>query len=365
MRRVVELAAASLPWAIRDRYLEEWLHDLEHAAEAGVRRGDIAWGAVRTAITADRLQAPSVAHAILQARLRIDSAGMHAGIAMMLAILAHVSSPQQVAAIAAILATGAVLHSIVVVVQLQLAAATLGGMLRFAGLSWAVGAAVAAVAAGMAAVGADVAWWVWLVAASCCILCMTLAELRKPPKPEVVERVPPRDRRPLLLVSASLVAATVALALLDGVVLAPLLRTPGATLDAAWGTVGAAAGPSSPLAAAALLAGLLLVPAAAGVFGAARWARSRRGMLGWAAGGAMVAVIGAHAFATVLAGQLQPMHSTPGSVLLPLLAGALLHLTARAHRDLAPLPPASVPLPPGPWHVGLDTPRAGTRLERL
>ncbi len=52
---VVRVAARSLPALRRIRYREEWLADLDGAAEAGVSRSSIALAAVSTAVTIDRL----------------------------------------------------------------------------------------------------------------------------------------------------------------------------------------------------------------------------------------------------------------------------------------------------------------------
>jgi hypothetical protein len=54
-RAIVGLAARSLPALQRARYREEWLADLEGAAEAGVSRASVALGALSTAVTIDRL----------------------------------------------------------------------------------------------------------------------------------------------------------------------------------------------------------------------------------------------------------------------------------------------------------------------
>lgn len=51
----VRIAARSLPSRVRARYREEWLADLDGAAEAGVSRGSVAFGALSTATTLDRL----------------------------------------------------------------------------------------------------------------------------------------------------------------------------------------------------------------------------------------------------------------------------------------------------------------------
>lgn len=55
MRRLVLLASALLPRAMRERYREQWLADLRDAPEAGVTRGEIAWGALAFAVAAPRL----------------------------------------------------------------------------------------------------------------------------------------------------------------------------------------------------------------------------------------------------------------------------------------------------------------------
>jgi hypothetical protein len=54
MRRVILIASALLPHPIRGRYREQWLADLRDAPEAGVGRGQIAWGALAFAATAPR-----------------------------------------------------------------------------------------------------------------------------------------------------------------------------------------------------------------------------------------------------------------------------------------------------------------------
>jgi hypothetical protein len=53
-RRIVEVAARSLPASARDRYREQWLADLQDAAEVGVRPGQIARGAVAVAVAIQR-----------------------------------------------------------------------------------------------------------------------------------------------------------------------------------------------------------------------------------------------------------------------------------------------------------------------
>ena len=350
MKRIVELAAASLPWAIRDRYREEWLHDLEHADEVDVRPRDIAWGAVRTAITADRMQAPSTAHALLQARVRVDSAGMHGSIATMLGLIAWQARMLDAAPIALAIVIVALLHSVAVLALLRFAAVTLGGRLRFAGPLWGLGVVLAAAAAVSGIAGDEQLWWTWLVSAACIITSAVLADSGKPPKPVLLERVRPGMRRPLLLLGWTIGALTVALCLIEALVIVPLRRVPGASLGEAWSSISAAGGPASPLLATALLLPIALAPIPVGMIGAMRWARTERGMLGWAAGGALFAAIGTVALCSIIA---------PISTILPLLAAALVHLTTPAQGDLTPLPPASVPLPPGPWHVQIDVAERG------
>lgn len=349
MSGAVELAAASLPWAIRDRYREEWRHDLEHAGEAGVRQADVAWGAVRAAIIVDRMQAPSTAHAILQARLRIDSAGTHGSTAMLLGLIAWQSRILEGGAVTFVLVLAVILHAIVMLVQLQLAALIVGGRVQLAVPVWIVGGALAAGAAVLGLAGHAAPWWLWIAAAGCCITASILAEAHKPAKPELHERVRPGMRHRLLLVGAATSALTVALCLLEALVVLPLRSVPGADLAEAWRTLGAGGWLASPLLAGLLLTAAMLVPLALGMLGARR-ARTERGMLGWAASGALFAVIATLIFCSLIA---------PITTILPLLAGALLHLTMRSNRDLAPLPPASVPLPPGPWHIELDVPNRG------
>lgn len=355
MRRIVELAAASLPWAIRDRYREEWLHDLAHAEEAGVRRGDIAWGAVRTAITADLLQAPSAAHAILQARLRIDAAGLYGGMAMMLTIFAWYGSMWQgVGVVALLLLFWAVLYGIGTIVLLQLAASTLGGMVRLAGPAWLLGMILAGAVGLISTARANVEFWPWFLPAACFLASTGLAEFRKPPKPGVDEHMTATARRRFLLIGAAIGVLSVAIALLDAMVLMPLSRAPDATLAEAWLEIADAGGPASPLVAGVILAGVMLVPVALAFLAAARWARSTRAVLGWIAAASFFAAMVAYLFATFIANEFpyERAAGAPGTVILPLLAGVLIHFTSRATRDLAPLPPASVSLPPGPWHAG-------------
>lgn len=352
MKRIVELAAASLPWAVRDRYREEWLHDLEHADEVGARPGDVAWGAVRTAVTIDRMQAPSPAHALLQARLRVDAAGMHGTVSLMLVMIAFSFGPARVDVVTVLLASAALANSVLVIVRLHLAARTIGGVARLAAPLWMLGLVLVAVAGALALAGDD-GWFGVATAGAACAAASALAVgAVRPPKPFVVERVRPAVRRRLLIVGAGLGAGVVALSLLDALVLLPLRLTPGATLDEAWSALIAAGGPASPLIAAAVMAGIMIVPLALGAVGAMRWARTERGILSWAAGGAFFAVMVTPAYGAVLALTAELTAPTPsiGSI-PPLLAGLLLHFTYRGGPDLAPLPPASVPLPPGPWHV--------------
>ncbi|WP_347755220.1 hypothetical protein [Agrococcus sp. ProA11] len=351
MRRVVELAAAALPWAVRDRYREEWLHDLAHADVVGVRRGEIAWGALRTAITADRMQAPSPAHAILQARLRIDAAVLHATIAMMLIFLAFGAAPVGIATL--LLAGAAFVHSAVLVVQLSLASTTIGGAVRFAAPLWLLGLIALAAAAALALRDGG-GWFGWAMAGAACMAASALTiEAAKPPKPAVVESVRPAARRRMLATGAVLGAIAVAVSLLDALVLLPLRRSPGATLDEAWRAFTASGGPASPLVAAALVAAIMVVPLALGAVGAARWARTERGILSWATGGVLVSVLSMPAYAAIIAfadpAGVHPMPTV--GALQPLLAGVLVHFAYRGGADLAPLPPASVPLPPGPWNA--------------
>lgn len=353
MRRIVELAAASLPWAIRDRYREEWLHDLEHAEDAGVRPGDVAWGAVRTAITADRMQAPSPAHAILQARVRIDAAGMHGSVFAMLVVIAFSIAPAGVGAASLVLAAAALVHSAVLIAQLHLAAATIGGASRLAGPLWLLGLVPLATAAALALAG-DGTWFAWAMGCAVCMVASgVVVEATKPPKPALVESVRQRARKRLLGASAALGALTVVLCLLEALVLLPLRWAPGAGLGEAWRAIIAAGGPATPLAAAGIVLALIVVPLTLGGLGAARWARSERGILTWAAGGAFVAVMLAHGYGVFLAFDLLAGSNPTAArgVVLPLLAGLLLHFTYRGGPDLAPLPPASVPLPPGPWQT--------------
>ena len=340
-KRVVELAAASLPWAIRDRYREEWLHDLEHAGEAGVRPAGVAWGAVRTANTADRMQAPSLTHAILQARLRIDAAGVHASIAIMLAAFAFHGIPSPIVVVSASLLAGALLHSLALAVRLQLAAATLGGRLRFAGPVWLLGVVLGGVTVLTGATELETAWWSWMLPVGCCLASLLLSESRKPPKPDVRESLAPVARHRMLLVGSTIGGLTVALALLDALVIVPLLG-----------------GTTAPVGAVGILAGVMLLIIVASVLGAARWGRSSRAILAWSAAGSFVAAVAAYTSATAVAFDL-PAASTPAApltVLLPLVGGALVHCTTATYRDLAPLPPASVPIPPGPWHVSSHDP---------
>lgn len=352
MRRIVELAAASLPWAVRDRYREEWLHDLEHADEVGASASDVAWGAVRTAITADRMQAPSPAHALLQARLRVDAAGVHGSVSLMLVIFAFSFGPAAVDVVPVLLGSAALANSAIVIVRLHLAARTIGGAARLAAPLWILGLLLVAVAGARALVGDD-GWFGAAMAGAACAAAsaLTIGAVR-PPKPFVVERVRPAVRRRLLIVGAGLGAVTTALSMLDALVLLPLRLTPGATLDDAWRSLVAAGGPASPLITAAVVVGIMIGPLTLGALGATRWARTERGILSWAAGGAFVAVMLTPAYAVALASTAELTAPAPviGSI-PPLLAGLLLHFSYRGGPDLAPLPPASVPLPPGPWHV--------------
>lgn len=355
MQHIVELAAASLPWAIRDRYREEWLHDLAHAEEAGVRRGDVAWGAVRTAITADRMQAPSTAHAIVQARLRIDAAGRYGGIAVMLTIFAwYGTMSQEVNVFVLLLLVWAVLYGIATIVLLQLAASTLGGLVRLAGPVWMLGMILAGAVALAHTASATVEFWPWFLPAACVLASTGLAEFRKPPKPDVDEHMTATARQRFLLIGAAIGVLSVAIALLDAMVLMPVGRAPDATLAEAWLMIADAGGPASPLVTGVILAGIMLVPVALAFLAAARWARSTRAVLGWIASGGFFAAMVAYSFTTFIANELPYERAAvaPGTVILPLLAGVLIHFTSRSNRELAPLPPASVPLPPGPWHAG-------------
>ncbi|WP_206447943.1 hypothetical protein [Agrococcus sp. KRD186] len=366
---VVELAAASLPWAIRDRYREEWLHDLAHAAEVGVHPRDVAWGAVRTAITADRMQAPSTAHAILQARLRIDSAGTHGTIAMTQLVIMFVTGAGAGSGmgvgvgaptvVGVLLALTALIHSVFIVVQLHLAWTVIGGAIRFAALLWGLGI-VLALAAALLALNRVDQWWMLSWGAGACLAASSiLADARKPPKPVLRHHVRPGSRYRLVLAGGAVGVLTIALAVLDATALVPQRWAAAMPLDAAWAAVGASGGPSSPLAAGAQLAALMLVPIVLCLFVAGRWARSERGILGWVSSGSLLAAFVAFFHATALTLGLPVTTSTPVYVILPLVAGALMELVYRGLPRLAALPPASVPLPPGPWHVELDVPSRG------
>ena len=66
-RVAVAAAVTLLPARLRDRYREQWHADLRDAAEAGVRRSEVAWGSLafaitvnRTAIELERTRAPEV-----------------------------------------------------------------------------------------------------------------------------------------------------------------------------------------------------------------------------------------------------------------------------------------------------------------
>lgn len=366
MRRLVELAAATLPWAIRDRYREEWLHDLEHAAEAGVRRGDIAWGAVRTAITVDRLQAPSTAHAILQARLRIDSAGMHASIAALQLFVVFTTWPQTGPVIGLLIVLPVLAHSAVLVMQLHLAWSIVGGRTRWAAALWLAGLAFAAVAAAWALTDDERWTWVAIPAGLCIGLSSSFAQSSKPPKPELEERVRPRARRRLLLLASAIGGATVVVAAIDALVLLPLRWTEAGSLTDAWHAIDRSTA-LTPLAASASLILSMAVPIAVGLLGASRWARSERGILGWAAAGSLLGVVVALINTTAAAANLPALagHAAPMATLLPLLAAVLFECWGRANGDAAPLPPASMPIPEGPWHLhGQPLAAPGTEPER-
>lgn len=60
LSRLVRLAALSLPRALRDRYREEWLADVEGARAAGIRASGIVVGAILFSVTLDR-GAPEIA----------------------------------------------------------------------------------------------------------------------------------------------------------------------------------------------------------------------------------------------------------------------------------------------------------------
>ncbi|MBD7956116.1 hypothetical protein H9651_00490 [Microbacterium sp. Sa4CUA7] len=53
-RQLVTLIVATLPWGVRERYREEWLADLDGAAELGIPTGAVVRGAAVTALTLDR-----------------------------------------------------------------------------------------------------------------------------------------------------------------------------------------------------------------------------------------------------------------------------------------------------------------------
>ncbi|WP_413317603.1 hypothetical protein AA0Z99_11835 [Agrococcus sp. 1P02AA] len=355
----MELAAASLPWAIRDRYREEWLHDLAHAEEAGVRRGDIAWAAVRTAITADRMQAPSIAHAILQARRRIDSGGAHLALVVYLTIFALQSVMWGVMPVAILLGLGALTHVVLSAAQIHLASRMVGGLSRFAMPLLLLGLVLIASSLLLPLLMRELPWWSFLVGiggGACLVGLMLCIEGSKPPKPELTHCLRPPVRRRLLVLGTAIGVAAILLVVLDVVVLVPARWAAMLPIADTWATIAAAGGPASPLAAAGQLIAMMLVPIAISIAVAARWARSERAVLVRTTVGALGGIFVAFVHATTLANML-PFSSdgTQGAaVILPLIAGVLLEITTRQHRDLAPLPPASVPIPPGPWHVTLD-----------
>ncbi|WP_405218772.1 hypothetical protein [Agrococcus sp. Ld7] len=254
-----------------------------------------------------------------------------------------------------LLAVAVLVHSAVLVVQLHLAGVTVGGAARLAAPLWLLGLIPVAIAAALALAG-DAHWFGWAGPAWACLIASGIAaEVGKPPKPWLTEVVRPAMRPRLRAVGAALLTLTAVLCLLEALVLLPLRSAPGSLPDG-WRAIAAAGGPSSPLAAAAVIVALIVVPLALGGLGARRWARSERSILGWAGAGALVAVMLTHGYGVWLAADLSPgiPQAAARGIVLPLLAGVLLHFLHRAGPDTAPLPPASVPLPPGPWHVRLD-----------
>jgi len=121
---VVRLAARSLPALARARYREEWLADLAGADEAGVARSSIAFGALSTAVTIDRLHPAVLGMTLSRAfSLRLRAA---AGFGLAAALLAIGSNAY--AGFPGLPALAAVVATLVAVLTVGAVIATVGAL---------------------------------------------------------------------------------------------------------------------------------------------------------------------------------------------------------------------------------------------
>ncbi|MGD7706155.1 hypothetical protein [Microlunatus sp. Y2014] len=352
---VVEFAAASLPWAVRDRHRTEWLYALDHGPADGTSRATVTGRALRTALLADRMSVPSPAHGTVQAtrRLRVGAVNVVLA-AVWLVVLFGFSASWPLASGAGLVMLG---HAAIGTLQLQLAARWLGGASRTA-----VGLVVVALLLGATGVvlvatlrpgGA----WLALAAVGCGTVGLGLAEAAGTVLPRVVHPPDPPGRRRAIMIGTALGSGVLGFGVLGSTVLGPRLMVPGVPLAELWRQMQAvgeaytthagAVGIGACLAGAPLLVALV----------ATRWfSPTTRDAIRLLALGVLagLTLTGMHAFGIGMSlGDTFPTTAgganviTVACVLLWLVA---LEVIAWSRPAAAPLPPASVPLPDGPWH---------------
>lgn len=240
-RQLVELAARLLPPRARTRYREEWLADLDGAAEAGVSRASVVTGAFALSATIDRLDPVHTGlalGALFRHRLREAAGLLLAGLVLLAgwyvyggyqsvpvsgAALAYLGTVVLVAALAlataGLLSLAGAVHiaaksgRLVVALVLLLAPLVVGGLLLLALPFLMLGAAGGVLLVALGAIAA--------------------AGSSRPPLP--------RGRRMLLAAGFGVAAiATCVVGILHVAVWNPLARVPGLTLGEIYASLAAA-----------------------------------------------------------------------------------------------------------------------------